>query len=118
MDLVRDLLDKHVVDRNGRDIGRVDSVVVDVRPGKEPRVVGIELGPEVLAARLHRILGRWAVALEYAFDVAEGRPVRFAIARILGIHDHVKVDVAVGETAAASVESRLRRWISGIPGSS
>ncbi len=118
MDLVRDLLDKHVVDRNGRDIGRVDRVILDVRAGREPRVVGFEVGPEVLAGRVHPILGRWVAALEYAFDVADGRPLRIAFAQILGINDHVKIDVAVGETVAAVIERRLRRWISAIPGSS
>ncbi len=118
MDLVRDLLDKHVVDRNGRDIGRVDRVVLDVRPGREPRVVAIELGPEVLAERVRPIFGRLVAALEHVFEVDEGRPLRIAIGSIIGIHDHVKVDVAVGETVAAVVERRLRRWISAIPGSS
>ena len=28
MDLVRDMLDKKVVDRNGREMGRVDSIVL------------------------------------------------------------------------------------------
>ena len=33
MDLVRDLLDKLVVDRNGREMGRVDGIVLDHRDG-------------------------------------------------------------------------------------
>jgi hypothetical protein len=118
MDLVRDLLDKHVVDRNGRDIGRVDRVILDVAPGREPRVAGFELGPEVLAYRVGPFFGRCAEALEHVFDVAAGRPLRIAFAQIIGIHEHVKVDVAVGETVAAVIERRLRRWISAIPGSS
>jgi hypothetical protein len=118
MDLVHDLLDKAVIDRNGRDMGRVDGIVLSHRAGAAPRVVAFEVGPVVAAHRLGPIFGRWAAALEHAFGVDEGRPLRVGIADILGIHDHVKVDVAFGETSAATVEQRLRRWVRSIPGSS
>ena len=118
MDLVRDLLDKKVVDRNGREMGRVDSVILNIRPDTEPRVIGFELGPDVLAARVRPTLGRWVAALLQAFDVADGRPVRIAFAQVISMHEHVKVDVAIGETAAAIIERRLRRWVSAIPRSS
>jgi sporulation protein YlmC with PRC-barrel domain len=118
MNLVRDLLDKKVVDRNGREMGRVDSIVLPIRAGDPPRVAALELGPGVLAHRVRPILGRWVSALEHAFGVDEGRPLRIPFGAVLDIHDHVKVDLAFGETAAATVEQRLRRWISSIPGSS
>jgi hypothetical protein len=117
MDLVRDLLDKAVIDRNGRDMGRVDTIVVSLAEGGQPRVVAFEIGPAVAAYRLGPVCGRWAAALEHAFAVDEGRPLRIRVADILGIHDHVKVDVAFGETSAATVERRLRQWIGAIPGS-
>jgi sporulation protein YlmC with PRC-barrel domain len=109
MDLVRDLLDKHVVDRNGRDMGRVDRVILDVRARTAPRVVGIELGLAALADRVHPILGRWAAAFEHALNVRDGRPLQIAFAQILDINNHVKVDVAAGETVAVAIERRLRR---------
>lgn len=118
MDLIRDLLDKKVVDRNGREMGRVDRIVLHLRQGAAPRVVALELGPEVLGDRVRPIFGRWVAALQYAFDVADGRPVRIAMDDVLAMNDHVKVDLAVGETAAATIEQRLRRWVSAIPGSS
>lgn len=117
MDLVHDLLDKKVIDRNGRDMGRVDSIVLEIRDGAPPRIAGIEVGPAVLAERLHPVLGRWIAALEHGF-VDEGRPVRIPYSAILDIQDHVKVDLAFGETAAATVEQRLRRWVGSLPLSS
>ena len=54
MDLIRDLLDKKVSDRNGREMGRVDSVILDVRDGAPPRVAAIEIGPAALAYRVRR----------------------------------------------------------------
>ena len=38
MDLVCNLLDKRVVDRNGRAMGRVDGIALEQRPGQPPRV--------------------------------------------------------------------------------
>jgi hypothetical protein len=116
MDLVRDLLDKKLVDRNGREMGRVDSIVLEIRDDAPPRVAALETGPAVLASRLHPILGRCVAALELLFGVQEGRPVRISFGDVLDIHDGVKVDLAFGETAAGTVEQRLRRWISSIPG--
>ena len=118
MDLVRDLLDKKVVDRNGREIGRVDSVVLENGQHGPVRVSAIEIGPAVLAYRVRPALGRWVAALEHGFDVDEGRPLRIPIGDVLEIADHVKVDRAFGETPAATVEQRLRRWLARIPGSS
>jgi sporulation protein YlmC with PRC-barrel domain len=118
VDLVHDLLDKDVVDRNGREMGRVDSVILEVRDGASPRVAAIEIGPAVLAQRIHPTLGRWVAALEHGLGVDEGRPVRIPFSAILDVEDHVKVDVAVGETAVATVERRLRRWVASLPRSS
>jgi hypothetical protein len=118
MDLIRDLLDTKVVDRNGREMGRIDSIVLHVSPDAPPRIVAVELGPAVLAHRIHPMLGRLVAALEYAFGLDEGRPLRIAFGDIIDLHSHVKVDLAFGETAAATVEKKLRRWVSSIPGSS
>jgi|SRR5919112_3946728 sporulation protein YlmC with PRC-barrel domain len=119
MDLVRDVLDKRVVDRNGRDMGRVDSIVVDGGDGNTPpRLAAIEIGPAVLAYRVQPLFGRWVAALEHAFGVDEGRPLRIPFRDVLDVADHVKVDRAFGETPAATIEQRLRRWIGAIPGSS
>jgi sporulation protein YlmC with PRC-barrel domain len=118
VDLVRDVLDKKVVDRNGREMGRVDRIVLEMQAGATPRVAAIEIGPAVLATRLHPWLGRWAEALEHVFGVDEGRPLRIDVEQVIDIHDHLRVDLAIGETSAAAVEQRLRKWIAPIPGSS
>ena len=118
MDLVRDLLDKKLVDRNGRDLGRVDGIVLDLRADAPPRVVALEVGPAVLAYRIRPLFGRIAAGIEHVFRIDEGRPLRISTGKILGISDHVKVDVAMGQTSAAAVERYLRSWVSRIPGSS
>ena len=59
MDLIRDVLDNQIVDREGRNMGRVDGIVGELRPGQPVRVACIELGPPTLAGRLHPRLGEW-----------------------------------------------------------
>ncbi len=118
MDLVRDLLDMKVVDRNGREIGRVDSIVLELREGAPPRIAALEVGPAVLASRISPVFGRIVSGIEHVFGVDEGRPLRIQVGSILDITDHVKVDVAAGQTCAAAVERYLRRWVSRIPGAS
>jgi hypothetical protein len=116
VNLVRDLLDKAAVDRNGREMGRVDSVVVERRDDSPPRVVAIEIGPAVLARRLSPTLGRWVAGIEHGFGVDEGRPLRIHVSSLLAVADKIKVDVAVGETSAANVEEVLRGLVARLPG--
>ena len=107
MDLVRDVLDKQVVDRNGREMGRVDAIVLEARPGKPPLVRAIEIGPEVLARRLHPALGGLAVTIEEILGVADRRPIRIPFTQV-DVRARVVADVTVGETGAGNVENRVR----------
>ena len=116
MQLIRDLLDKGVIDRHGREMGRVDRVVVEHGDGSPPRVVAIEIGPSALAERLGRSLGRWIMGLLHGLDMDEGQPLRVHVNQILAVTDRVKVDLAFGETAAARLEHQLRGLVTRIPG--
>jgi len=114
--LVRDLLDKAVIDRHGRETGRVDRVLLEVDRGSPPRVAAIETGASALGDRLGRICGRCVAGLLHALGVDEGQPVRIHVTQILAVTERVKVDVAFGETAAANVERTARRVVSALPG--
>ena len=116
MNIVRDLLDKAVVDRHGREMGRVDRVVIERRDGAPPRVVAFEVGPSALAARLSRALGRWMTGLLHGLDLDDGQPLLIHVSEILGVTDKVKVDCAFGDTPAANVERKLRGFVTRIPG--
>ena len=117
MDLVGELLDKKVVDRHGREMGRVDSVILEVVDDGPPVVAAIELSPSVLAERVNPILGRWMAGLEHALGIAAGRPLRIPFGA-LTIHHNVTADLAFGETSAAAVEHWLRSIVTRIPRSS
>jgi sporulation protein YlmC with PRC-barrel domain len=114
--LARDLADKRVVDRNNRDVGRVDRVVLAQPRNGMAQVIAVEIGPTPLATRVHPVLGRIARALEHVFQLEEGRPVRVPVEQIDAVDETVKLSMAAGETAALAVERRLRRIVRHFPG--
>ena len=117
MDLARDVLDNAVVDRNGREMGRVDGIELDWRDGEPPRLSAVLIGPAALGFRVHPVVGRCVAALEYVFGVSDGRPVRVDIADVTDIGRAIRTSLTVSETAANAVERRLRAWVAKIPGS-
>ena len=116
MDLVRDLLDKQVVDRNGLELGRVDSIVLELRDDGSAVVTGIEVGLIAVARRLHPLLGRCARAIEMILGLDGNRPVRIAFSKIIGFDKDIKVDLASTDTPVTELERSARRIVSSIPG--
>ena len=116
MHLVRDLLDKPVIDRHGREMGRVDRVVLVVDHRAQPRVAAVEVGASALGHRLGRRCGRCVAGLLHALGVDQGQPLRIHVSQMLGLTDKLKVDLAFGVTPAANIEHSLRQFISALPG--
>jgi sporulation protein YlmC with PRC-barrel domain len=116
MDVVRDVLDKSVADRNGREMGRVDGIVLVLRDGQPPRLGGILIGPAALGYRLHPAIGRFVSALEARLGLNGGRPVRVGFDDVDAVERKVKLRLTIGDTAAEAVEQLLRVWIMKIPG--
>ncbi len=117
MDVVRDVLDKAVVDRNGREMGRADGIVLAIRDGQPPRLDAMLIGPIALGARLHPAISRLAKTLEGWLGLGAGRLVRVDFGDIETFEHKVKVRLSIGETAADAVEQRLRAWVVKLPGS-
>jgi hypothetical protein len=115
VDLVRDIEDKLVLDRDGREIGRVDRVLLEMR-ADGPHVVALEIGPAALATRLSARLGRWITSAEYALGFGDGRPLYVPVEDILATDPHIRIDRAFSDTPAATVEATLRSWLPRLPG--
>jgi len=98
--LVRDILDKAVVDRQGREIGRADSVILTLGKGA-PRVARIESGPAVLAARL------WPTRT-FTFDriVNIDQRLRADAGHVLG-EGEVRLDALIGREVLAGNNRRI-----------
>ena len=106
MDLVRDVLDKQLVDPRGRALGRADSLVLEVRPGRPPRVVEIEVGAATLARRLGRRIERWTIAILKRWGPHFAQPVRFPIALVRTWGINLVLEIPARETDAM----RWERW--------
>jgi sporulation protein YlmC with PRC-barrel domain len=116
VDIVRDLLDKQVVDRNGQELGRVDSVILELHSDGSATVSAIEVGLISFARRLHPFLGRGARAIEVVLGLDPGRPVRIPFSKIIDFDKDVKVDLTTTDTPVTAVEQQARRLVSSIPG--
>ena len=102
MDLVRDILEMPVVDRQGREIGRANSVVLALGRGA-PRVARIEVGPAVLVERI-------CPTRSFTFDriVDVGRQIRADVRGVLA-EGEVRLDLLVGREVLAGNNRRVGR---------
>ncbi len=60
--MARDVLDSVLRDRNGRECGRVDSIIVKIRDGEPAVATEIECGIFVLLRRVNRRMAEWLEA--------------------------------------------------------
>jgi sporulation protein YlmC with PRC-barrel domain len=116
VELVNELLDQQVVDRNGVELGRVDSIIFEMRDGGAPIVAAIEIGFVTLARRLHPFLGRCASALEMIAGVGADRPVRVPFSKIIDLEPDVRLDLTSSELATLAFDQKARRIVAAIPG--
>src|SRR5690242_16510243 len=116
MHVARDLLDREVVDRNGREMGRVDGVLLDVQDGKPPQLAAILIGPSALGYRLQPGLGRLVRRIERWWRLGENRPAQIGFSDVVEIGRRVRLRLAVGDTDVDALERRLRDWIAWLPG--
>ncbi len=117
LNVVRDVLDKQMLDRNGCEMGRVDGLVFELPENGQPRLVRIEAGGTVLAARV----GKWLVGpvrkLEYVWGPRRIIPVKIAWKRVEKLGRDVHLDLDAEETTALAWEKWLDKvLIDRIPG--
>jgi hypothetical protein len=121
--LVRDVLDKQMIDTKRTPMGRVDGIVLDLRADdagrrQQPRVTQIENGFPVLARRIHPRLRRWAAALGWRFGIRRGATYRIPIAHVLDVGREIQLKRVAEGTPILEWERVLRRRVIGkIPGS-
>ncbi|UCI10523.1 hypothetical protein [Mesorhizobium sp. B1-1-8] len=118
MQLLRDILDKQVVDRENVKVGKVDGLVAELRPGKPPRVIAIELGSIALARRLGPRPGRWTARLAARLSgKRQARPHRIAWNKLRDIGVDIEFDIDVRRTRIFAWQDWLREHVVGrIPG--
>jgi hypothetical protein len=111
LDLVRDVLDKQLLDAHGRPFGKVDGIVLEVTADAPPRVAALETGAATRLARLPRWLTR-----PFARWTARATTARIPRAAVLAVAREVRVGVDATRTPAWRVEAWLARVLARIPG--
>ena len=118
MELVRDVLDKQILDGEDCKVGKADGLIIALRKGRPPRVIAIELGVVTLARRIHRRLGDWVERRERAWGFARTDAVRIRFEHIVETGIDVRVNVEAKRTGARKWEDWLAANVIGrIPGS-
>lgn len=117
MDVIRDVLDNQIVDRNQRKMGKVDGIIAELRDGQPPRLAYLETGATTLAGRLHPRLQRWVAALESKWGAKQSEPFRIPWSKLRDVGIDVEVDIEAEQTSALAYEVWLREYvIKRIPG--
>jgi sporulation protein YlmC with PRC-barrel domain len=114
--LVRDLLDKQLVDRRHEPMGRVDGVVLTFADGEQPRVASLESGMGVGGERVSGLLGRCVRAAGRRWGLREGKPLEIAWEDVARVGIETVLDLDANDTVALAWEHWLReRVVSRLP---
>ena len=118
MDLVRDVLDKQVVDRHSDRMGKVDGLILALEPGQPPRAIALDVGPVTLARRWSERLAAWLGRMLGRVTGTTAGSTRFEVRLVRDVDVEVQLDVDADDTGARTVEHWLRdHVISHLPGS-
>ena len=111
MHLVAEVLDKQLCDVRGRNAGRVDGVVLQLRPDKPPRVAYVEVSPITLLSRFNQRLARWYARHDRRFGPGRGVPFRIPWTRLTPHGPGLALDLDAEATPVYALEDWLRRTI-------
>ena len=118
MHLVRDVLDKKLMDEDDEEMGRVDGLVMSFGERTQPRITHIEIGGSTLGARLHPFFERLARKTARAMGPKRTEPVRIPWSRVKTAGKDIKLNVEAKDTGAVDWEVWIaRHFIEHIPGS-
>jgi sporulation protein YlmC with PRC-barrel domain len=119
VDIHLKLMDRQVVDRDGRLVCKVDDLELQPGPDGVPVVTAILVGPRALGPRLGGRLGRWVTALASRFADSPGDdPLRIPFGAVTDVHSAVDVDRSRDELAVDPLEGWVdRHLVARLPGS-
>ena len=111
MDLVRDVLDKRLIDLEDCEMGRVDGLVMRIGEDSQPRITHIEIGGKTLWMRLHPGIAKLAATLARRWGPKRAAPVRIPWLHVVTVGKEIKLDVEARETGAIDWEIWIARHI-------
>jgi sporulation protein YlmC with PRC-barrel domain len=113
-----DLLDRQILDRYGRDVGKVDDVEFDAAEDGTPYLAALLVGPQAFGQRLGGWLGRVVVSSARRLRPGPGGPLRIPWDVVGSVQGALTLTIS----RDLLVEPESERWlrehvISRIPGS-
>jgi sporulation protein YlmC with PRC-barrel domain len=115
--IVRDILDKKLLDKDCCEVGRVDGIVLEFPDGQPPRAVRLEIGGEILAARAAHWLVRPTRWLAEHIGPRRSAIVSIEWKQVEEIGRDLKLTIEADDTEALAWEHWLgEKFISKIPG--
>jgi sporulation protein YlmC with PRC-barrel domain len=111
MDVVREILDKQLLDEDDENMGRVDGLILELREGRPPRIAYIEQGGVTLARRLPGVLERLVSALARQWSPKGGKPNRIPWEHVQHIGIALKLDEEADRSPALASEHWVRDHI-------
>src|SRR5438034_6420353 len=100
MKLLRDVLDKHLIDREDCEMGRVSGLIMHVGETSQPRITHIVIGGETLWMRIHPMLARFAKRLGQMWGPKHNGPVKIPWSRVETVGKDIKLDLRAKDTGA------------------
>jgi sporulation protein YlmC with PRC-barrel domain len=119
LDLHLHLLDRQVVDADGRLICKVDDVELELDDNGRPVVTAILVGPRALGPRLGGRIGEWAKAIARRLSPGQtDDPLRIDFGLVTDIGSAITVEGRAGDLDVTPLETWVdSHVISRIPGS-
>jgi sporulation protein YlmC with PRC-barrel domain len=111
MDLVRDVLDKKLIDREECEMGRVSGLLMHVSENAQPRITHILVGGPTLWMRVSPFFGRISKRLARTWGPKRNEPVKIPWSRVETVGREVKLDVEGKETGALDWELWVAKHI-------
>jgi len=116
IDLVRDMLDTQVLDREKRPLGKVDGVGLELGEGTPPRVAYFEIDAVTAWSRLGKRFGRWAKKLAAHWE-RDGHPYRFNWSQVRDFGIDIEIEVDAEDSPPFDFERWVReKLVKRIPG--
>ena len=109
--IVAEILDEQLRDSKGRQAGRIDGIVLDLREGKPPRIGYVDVSPITLLSRFNRRLAQWYARYDRKLGEGRGVATRIPWTRLRRDGPSFVMDIDAESTPIFALEDWLRRHI-------
>ena len=109
--LIADVLDKQIVDSKGRQAGRVDGIVLELRENKPPLVAYVEVSPITLLSRFNQRFSRWYARHDRKLGEGRGVATRIPWTRLSREGPTFVMDIDAESTPIFALEDWLRKKV-------